>query len=193
MCFCLFIGELSVVVFVLGVIVTLLVVVLLMVVELELVGAVDNKAGHYSVSPGRQQQAAAGLGRWAEREREATHVAVPGGADPTNGTNSDRTAPTSEGTNAAAACVPVPVPSTVAGRGSGWADVHSGIHFLLLLFSFFLGKATSALDRANGFSSHIFSCPKTSRGHLGREDQYLGREVMVTRETTCNLLAGENS
>ena len=77
------------VVFVLGVIVTLLVVVLLMVVELELVGAVDNKAGHYSVSPGRQQQAAAGLGRWAEREREATHVAVPGGADPTNGTNSD--------------------------------------------------------------------------------------------------------
>ena len=93
-------------------------------VELELVGAVDNKAGHYSVSPGRQQ-AAAGLGRWAEREREATHVAVPGGADPTNGTNSDRPAPTSERTNAAAACVPVPVPSTVAGRGSGWADVHS--------------------------------------------------------------------
>ena len=69
----------------LGVIVTVLLVVLL-----ELVGAVDNKAGHYSVSPGRQQ-AAAGLGRWAEREREreATHVAVPGGADPTNGTNSD--------------------------------------------------------------------------------------------------------
>ena len=177
------------VVFVLGVIVTVLLVVLLMV-ELELVGAVDNKAGHYSVSPGRQQ-AAAGLGRWAEREREreATHVAVPGGADPTNGTNSDRTAPTSERTNAAAACVPVPVPSTVAGRGSGWADVHSGIHFLL----FFLGKATSALDRANGFSSHIFSCPKTSRGRLGREDKHLGREVMVTRETTCNLLAGENS
>ena len=52
-----------------GVIVTVLVVVLLMV-ELELVGAVDNKAGHYSVSPGRQQAAAAGLGRWAERERE---------------------------------------------------------------------------------------------------------------------------
>ena len=53
-----------------GVIVTVLVVVELMV-ELELVGAVDNKAGHYSVSPGRQQQAAAaGLGRWAERERE---------------------------------------------------------------------------------------------------------------------------
>ena len=59
------------VVFVLGVIVTLLVVVLLMV-ELELVGAVDNKAGHYSVSPGRQQQA--GLGRWAERERERLHM-----------------------------------------------------------------------------------------------------------------------
>ena len=72
MCFCLFIGELSVVVFVLGVIVTVLVVVLLMVVELELVGAVDNKAGHYSVSPGRQQQA--GLGRWAERERERLHM-----------------------------------------------------------------------------------------------------------------------
>ena len=86
--------------------------------------------------------------------------------------------------------MPVPVPSTVAGWGSGWADVHSGIHFLL--FSF-LGKATSALDRANGFSSHIFSCPKTSRGRLGREDKYLGREVMVTRETTCNLLVGENS
>ena len=172
---------------------TVLVVVLLMVVELELVGAVDNKAGHYSVSPGRQQAAAGRVGQMGrEREREATHVAVPGGADPTNGTNSDRTAPTSEGTNAAAACVPVPVPSTVAGRGSGWADVHSGIHFLLL-FSFFLGKATSALDRANGFSSHIFSCPKTSRGRLGREDKYLGREVMVTRETTCNLLVGENS
>ena len=59
------------VVFVLGVIVTVLVVVLLMV-ELELVGAVDNKAGHYSVSPGRQQQA--GLGRWAERERERLHM-----------------------------------------------------------------------------------------------------------------------
>ena len=55
-----------------GVIVTVLLVVLLMV-ELELVGAVDNKAGHYSVSPGRQQ-AAAGLGRWAERERERLHM-----------------------------------------------------------------------------------------------------------------------
>ena len=65
-----FIGEVSVVVFVLGVIVRVLVVVVLLMVELELVGAVDNKAGHYSVSPGRQQQAAAGLGRWAERERE---------------------------------------------------------------------------------------------------------------------------
>ena len=61
------------VVFVLRVIVTVLVMVLLMV-ELELVGAVDNKAGHYSVSPGRQQQAAAGLGRWAERERERLHM-----------------------------------------------------------------------------------------------------------------------
>ena len=133
----------------------------------------------------RLQQGWADGQREREREREATHVAVPGGADPTNGTNSDRPAPTSEGTNAAAACVPVPVPSTVAGRGSGWADVHLGIHFLL----FFLGKATSALDRANGFSSHIFSF----QGRLGREDRYLGREVMVTRETTCNLLVGENS
>ena len=44
------------------------VLVVLLMVELELVGAVDNKAGHYSVSPGWQQQA--GLGRWAERERE---------------------------------------------------------------------------------------------------------------------------
>ena len=59
-------------------------------VELELVGAVDNKAGHYSVSPGRQQAAAGRVGQMGrEREREATHVAVPGGADPTNGTNSD--------------------------------------------------------------------------------------------------------
>ena len=63
-----------VVVFVLGVIVTVLLVVVLLMVELELVGAVDNKAGHYSVSPGRQQQAAAGLGRWAERERERLHM-----------------------------------------------------------------------------------------------------------------------
>ena len=98
---------------------------------------------------------------------------MPGGADPTNGTNSDRPAPTSEGTNAAAACVPVPVPSTVAGRGSGWADVHSGIHFLLL-FSFFLGKATSALDKANGISSHIFSCPKTSGGAWAEKINILG-------------------
>ena len=59
------------VVFVLGVIVTVLVVVLLMV-ELELVGAVDNKAGHYSVSPGRQQAAGrvGQMGRERERERE---------------------------------------------------------------------------------------------------------------------------
>ena len=55
----------------LGVIVTVLVVVLLMV-ELELVGAVDNKAGHYSVSPGRQQQGWADGQR--ERERERLHM-----------------------------------------------------------------------------------------------------------------------
>ena len=43
----------------------------------EFVGGVDNKAGHYSVSPGRQG--------WADGPREeATHVAVlvGGGADP---------------------------------------------------------------------------------------------------------------
>ena len=135
----------------------------------------------------------AGLGRWAEREREreATHVAVPGGADPTNGTNSDRTAPTSERTNECRSSLCAGAGAKHSGRsglGMGRRPL-SGIHFLL----FFLGKATSALDRANGFSSHIFSCPKTSRGRLGREDKHLGREVMVTRETTCNLLAGENS
>ena len=63
------------VVFVLGVILTLLVVVLLMVEELELVGAVDNKAGHYSVSPGRQQQAAGRVGQMGrERERGRLHM-----------------------------------------------------------------------------------------------------------------------
>ena len=131
---------------------------------------------------------------WADgqRERERGYTCSGAGGRRPHERHQLRPAPTSEGTNAAAACVPVPVPSTVAGWGSGWADVHSGIHFLLFSF-FFLGKATSALDRANGFSSHIFSCPKTSRGRLDREDKYLGREVMVTRETTCNLLVGENS
>ena len=62
------------VVFVLRVIVTVLVMVLLMV-ELELVGAVDNKAGHYSVSPGRQQQAAGRVGQMGrERERGRLHM-----------------------------------------------------------------------------------------------------------------------
>ena len=73
------------------------------------------------------------------------------------------------------------------GLGMGRRPLRNSLPPLLL------GEATSALDRANGFSSHIFSCPKTSRGRLGREDKYLGREVMVTRETTCNLLVGENS
>ena len=77
MCFCTIwlIGELSVVVFVLGVIVTVLVVVLLML-ELELVGAVDNKAGHYSVSPGGQQAAGrvGQMGRERERGRERLHM-----------------------------------------------------------------------------------------------------------------------
>ena len=134
-----------------------------------------------------------GREREREREREATHVAVPGGADPTNGTNSDRTAPTSERTNECRSSLCAGAGAKHSGRsglGMGRRPLRNS---LPLFFSFFLGKATSALDRANGFSSHIFSCPKTSRGRLGREDKHLGREVMVTRETTCNLLAGENS
>ena len=92
------------VVFVLGVIVTVLVVVLLML-ELELVGAVDNKAGHYSVSPGRQG--------WADGPREeATHVAVLVGGAPTP-------APESIRANECRVCAAAPLHSGRSGLGMG--------------------------------------------------------------------------
>ena len=180
------------VVFVLGVIVTVLVVVLLMV-ELELVGAVDNKAGHYSVSPGRQQAAGrvGQMGRERERERERGYTCSGAGGRRPHERHQLRPTRANKRRNECGSSLCAGAGAKHSGRsglGMGRRPL-SGIHFLL----FFLGKATSALDRANGFSSHIFSCPKTSRGRLGREDKHLGREVMVTRETTCNLLAGENS
>ena len=51
----------------------------------EFVGGVDNKAGHYSVSPGRQG--------WADGPREeATHVAVPRGRRPRHQSRSSTSA-----------------------------------------------------------------------------------------------------
>ena len=107
------------VVFVLGVIVTVLVVVELMV-ELELVGAVDNKAGHYSVSPGRQG--------WADGQRGGGYTCSGAEGAPTPAPESiqhqcrhQRADPRQR----MPGCRTAPSLFTVAGRGSGWADLWS--------------------------------------------------------------------
>ena len=71
----------------------------------EFVGGVDNKAGHYSVSPGRQG--------WADGPREeATHVAVLVGGAPTP-------APESIRANECPVCAAAPLHSGRSGLGMG--------------------------------------------------------------------------
>ena len=91
-------------------------------VEEEVVGAVDNKAGHYSVSPARQG--------WADGQRGGYTCSGAEGA-PTPAPESirhqcrPRHQKRADPRQRMPGCRQPPSLFTVAGRGSGWADLWS--------------------------------------------------------------------
>ena len=100
----------------------LVLVVVVVVVLVVVVGAVDNKAGHYSVSPGRQG--------WADGQRGGGYTCSGAEGAPTPAPESiqhqcrprhQRADPRQRMPGSRQA----PSLFTVAGRGSGWADLWS--------------------------------------------------------------------